>query len=57
LRVHGPSGIDAGTPDNPLEGEVCAAKPWAPPEDQQVVKNSKDLSIVMPRSKYDVYTK
>jgi len=50
-------GINAGTPDNPLEGGVCKVRPWEPPENQQVVKNSKHPSIVVPRSTYDVYVK
>jgi hypothetical protein len=50
-------GIDAGTPENPLEKGVCAVRPWAPPENQQVVKNSKHPSIVVPRSIYDVNVK
>src|SRR5205085_11186964 len=30
------------------ETGVKAARPWAPPENQQVVKNSKDVSVVAP---------
>jgi len=44
------AGIDApGKEDN-----VLPARPWAPPENQMIIKNSKDISVVTPRQ-YDEY--
>lgn len=37
----------AGNPSN--HPEVLRIRPWAPPENEQVSKNSKDLTVVRPR--------
>jgi len=44
------AGIDAPG----IEEDVMPARPWAPPENQMVIKNSKDISVVTPRE-YDEY--
>jgi len=46
------AGANAQTPATGIIANVFAVRPWAPPENQQVYKDSKDPSVVKPPS-YD----
>lgn len=42
------AGVDAQTPATGIVKNIKAVRPWAPPENQQVYKDSRDHSVVLP---------
>jgi len=50
------AGVNAQTPATGIIANVQATRPWAPPENEQVVKDSKHPTVVAPRD-YDNFTR
>jgi len=49
--VYGSEGVSPSTLDNPIQpwaGSPATTRPWAPPENEQVVKNYKHPTVVRP---------